>query len=286
MPIPTPPSAIFKRPFAAAGQKQTIPDTASLPGRASLTDGFPPVSQLPLNQGGLAPNRLDFNGLFNMLSAFAFWQQSGGLFAYSAGLNYAPPAWVVAGAPAPGRLWWCLAPNGPETERGPVAPGTDEAVWQDFFAFLAGGGGLPAGTPVGAVVMFPVPTAPAGYLPCDGSSFSAAAYPKLYALLGKTVTPDMRGLFPRGYDPAGLRDPDGAGRAIGSTQADAIKSHDVAAYAGETAGSFLVNASSGPLILREAVVGTPMTYYGAARYNGAEETRAKNMSLLFCIKHD
>ncbi|WP_275040379.1 phage tail protein [Anaerovibrio lipolyticus] len=38
------------------------------------------------------------------------------------------------------------------------------------------------------------------YLYCDGSSFSTIAYPKLYAVLGTNVLPDLRSRFLEGSD--------------------------------------------------------------------------------------
>lgn len=108
------------------------PDDKTGNGRSSLKEGFPFETQLPLTNGGIAPSRLDFNGAFNLLSAFTFWQQSGGLFPYDAELNYQPPAMVVSG----GELWWCVAPSGPAISTGASRPGTNAAYWRKFSDFL------------------------------------------------------------------------------------------------------------------------------------------------------
>lgn len=63
-------------------------------------------------------------------------------------------------------------------------------------------------------------TPPDGWLFCDGSSFSAATYPQLSAVLGASTTPDLRGRSVVGVDVSGLR--------IGSSQANTL---------GETGGS-------------------------------------------------
>ena len=81
---------------------------------------------------------------------------------------------------------------------------------------LGSGGGVPVGT----VIAWPFNTAPTEYgtwLLCDGSSYSAAAYPKLYALSKSTVLPDLRNRFLEGsatagnYIDAGLPDIQGTG---------------------------------------------------------------------------
>ena len=65
------PPATLARPFAESGDKANIPDTTSTAGVASLSEGFPPVTQLPLSAGGIPPRRLDFNGVLN-IPPFAF----------------------------------------------------------------------------------------------------------------------------------------------------------------------------------------------------------------------
>lgn len=67
MPIPSQPGNLFTRPFAANGTRQIIPDVSANAGRASLEQGFPTETQLPLSQGGIAPNRMDFNGILRAM---------------------------------------------------------------------------------------------------------------------------------------------------------------------------------------------------------------------------
>ncbi len=139
--IPSVPATLFSRPFADNGTYQMPPDDKAGPGRASQKEGFPSETQVPLSQGGIAPNRLDFNGAFHMLSAFAFWQQSGGLWPHNAAVNYQQPAIVVA----EGAIWWCVNPSGPATSAGAVAPGTNAAYWKNFAEFLGVGSAPVAG---------------------------------------------------------------------------------------------------------------------------------------------
>ena len=61
-------------------------------------------------------------------------------------------------------------------------------------------------TPAGTMTMFAGSSAPAGYLLCDGTMYSTAAYPDLFAVIGYTYggsgstfnVPDMRGRFGEG----------------------------------------------------------------------------------------
>lgn len=129
--LPIKPDKMVK-PFSQNGDKNTIQDTndESL-GYASLDGGFPPITEQPLLEGGLPPQRKDFNGIFYMLSMFAFWQQSGGLFPYDAALDYNTPAMVLH----ENMLWYCKKANGPSVG-GAKAPGSDAAYWVNLPDFL------------------------------------------------------------------------------------------------------------------------------------------------------
>jgi hypothetical protein len=296
--IPVFPTDLFPRPFADNGTWQKIPDTKATAGRASFREGFPLETQQPLTGGGVAPNRTDFNGILHMLTAFAFWQQSGGLWNYKNTLNYLPPCMVHHN----GKLWWCAAGNGPDTTV--TAPGSNDAVWRELLGVLAeqaGKGGSLFGNPVGTVIMYYGTAAPDGYLPCNGASFSSTSYPQLYALLGKATTPDMRGLFARGYDTRKSVDPDGASRAVGSIQTDAGR-NVTGAFNGDTlrdsdskgvavSGVFGVNGSTSyPSVGQRGDHHQEGFNIDASRVWGAAHTAAEfrpvNMCLLYCIKHD
>lgn len=71
--------------FASAGSKNTIPVASQIgivPGAASLTDGFPPLTRTPLAAGGVPPSGLDMNGILYTHSAIVRWLNAGGGFAY------------------------------------------------------------------------------------------------------------------------------------------------------------------------------------------------------------
>ena len=289
MPTPSFPINLLSRPFASEGAYRIIPDSDAGSGRASQTQGFPVETQRPLSQGGVAPNRTDFNGMFYMLSAFAFWQQSGGMAVYNAALNYTVPNVVFYGD----KLWWCVKDNGPDvSETGAVAPGKNEAYWQEFLLAMAEASGNTSmfGNPVGTVITFYGTKAPEGYLACNGAAFSATAYPQLYTLLGKATTPDMRGYFVRGYDTGNTVDPDGAARAIGSVQGDAIR--NITAYAevspeGTNGGAFYRTKERGYVGMAEEDKDNWLLRFDASRVVPvADENRPKNICLLYCIKHD
>ena len=118
--------AILPGAFAAEGDKNTIPaNNDGLSGLASIAKGFPPITQVPLAQGGQPPQRQDFNGIFNLFSQFLLYAQNGGVYAYNNTLDYQPPCIISYD----GEFYSCLQENGPSTSAGVQAP-TVAAYWE------------------------------------------------------------------------------------------------------------------------------------------------------------
>lgn len=75
-------------PFAANGQKNTIPEASQIsitPGAASLNDGFPPLTMIPRASGGIAPSGFDFNGILNLITQSIRWAHGGGAYTWNSG---------------------------------------------------------------------------------------------------------------------------------------------------------------------------------------------------------
>lgn len=221
---PTQPTLI-PMPFAQNGNKNTIPENGTEgKGDASFALGFPQITETPLSIGGLPPSRKDFNGIFNLLSMFAFFGQSGGKFAWSDKLNYMPPAVIYHN----GVLWWCVKENGTDTVV--KEPGTDNAYWVTLVEYLHQnaktlGLKVGGGVPIGTIIIWGYAKNPSEdygvWLDCDGRNVSN--YPNLVAAIGSTTIPDYRGLFLRGQ---GAQTVDGTvhtSPAIGTKQGDAIR---------------------------------------------------------------
>ena len=103
-----------------------IPETTpSGSGRASFSGLFPPVTQLPLDQGGIAPERGDFNALFKYLGEYLFYLMQGGTFSYSTNYDYTAGNMVMHG----GSLYLCIASNGPGSA---IKYPTDEDYWRQM----------------------------------------------------------------------------------------------------------------------------------------------------------
>ena len=140
--------------------------------------------------------------------------------------------------------------------------------------------------PVGVMVPFPLGTLPPGYLEVDNSLFKDTVYPDLASYLAKkfnlsgdptgyTRLPESRGEFFRGWDHGRGMDP---GRAVGSYQADAFKSH--------------THTPPNQTGINSASVATGAKSLGGNNYDtlynvgftGDTETRPRNLAVMWCIK--
>jgi microcystin-dependent protein len=164
---------------------------------------------------------------------------------------------------------------------------------------------FPAGSfPAGAVVYFAMPTAPAGWLFCDGGSVSTTTYASLFAAIGYTYggggasfnLPNLNGQFIRSWDASGAVDP---GRVFGSNQGSLYQNHTHTATSTDSGhahgilntgpnangggGGWLVNpqANTGLNTLTgQANITTTVN----ASTTGGNETRPVNVALYACIK--
>lgn len=89
---PTPPRIVEAFAIDAASQYITNPfpvpsQIGITDGAASLHDGFPPLTFLALNAGGVPPSGADFNGILYLLSAWVAFLAAGQRPAYDATLQ-------------------------------------------------------------------------------------------------------------------------------------------------------------------------------------------------------
>ena len=99
--------------------------TPSGSGRASFSGLFPPVTQLPLDQGGIAPERGDFNALFKYLGEYIYYAMQGGVYTYVTTYDYTAGNFVLH----EGSLYLCIASNGPGSA---IKYPTDTAYWRQL----------------------------------------------------------------------------------------------------------------------------------------------------------
>lgn len=155
--------------------------------------------------------------------------------------------------------------------------------------------GAGAGLETGQVIMHAGTTCPAGTLAANGTSELRADYPGLYAVIGNAHgtadathfnRPDLRGRFVRGYNNGAGNDPDAASRTaantggatgdnVGSLQADELKAHVHTAM--QPANTVNADGASGGFSNSFPAQNTSST--------GGNETRPKNITLLYCIKY-
>ena len=75
---------------ASSTYKNTIPVASQIGitnGKASLTDGFPPLTFQAISSGGVPPFGADFNGILNEITAIQQWQNAGGFFPYDSAFS-------------------------------------------------------------------------------------------------------------------------------------------------------------------------------------------------------
>lgn len=158
---------------------------------------------------------------------------------------------------------------------------------------------LSAVVPTGAVLPFgynvTTGTVPAGWLVCDGSIYTVAAYPDLGALLGNTyggssgtfAVPDLRGIFIRG---AGTQTNAGityTAASIGTVQADSFQGHYHSATTNAVrfpAGSSYPPGSGGTPAAATVTVTSPTTDGTNGTPRTGSETRPVNLAMVYCIK--
>lgn len=95
--------------IAETGLKNEIPDAPSGDYHASIQEGFPEITMLPLNNGGVAPQGQDFNGMFNLLSGFYYYTQNGGRYTFNQDVSDA-----IGGYPQGAILWYQVGTTGYE----------------------------------------------------------------------------------------------------------------------------------------------------------------------------
>lgn len=88
MATPTRPTNI-DLPFAVSGTKNTIPDAPTGSNLASYTQGFPPITMLPIASGGIPPDGDDFNGILYNITSHTLWVNAGGQYIFDAALSSA-----------------------------------------------------------------------------------------------------------------------------------------------------------------------------------------------------
>lgn len=88
------------QPFANAGQRTDIPNNATGTNRASMAEGWSDITSTPIDDGGVPPNRSDFNGLGYLGTLPLLFIQQGGFITYNSAQSAA-----IGGYPKGAILW-------------------------------------------------------------------------------------------------------------------------------------------------------------------------------------
>ena len=91
---------LIPQPFANGGQHADIPNGETGTNRASFQEGWGEITSTPIADGGIPPNRLDFNGLGYIATAFAFALQQGRFWSFDTSVVNA-----IGGYPKGAVLW-------------------------------------------------------------------------------------------------------------------------------------------------------------------------------------
>lgn len=215
---------LLQYPLVVDGDKSVIPATDDgTTGLFSQRYGWQQINSLPLDAGGKAVRREDYNGVFALLGNLLWYMQKGFTFNYDNTVQYYTDCVVID--PDNGKRYRCKADT---ISNG--KPHTDGTHWELFgesytlpTATSSVLGGVKIGTnisidvngrlnvpnashsiagvmsasdkikldgltsiPTGTVHAFAGSTAPAGYLLCDGSAVSRTTYSNLFAVIGTT----------------------------------------------------------------------------------------------------
>ncbi len=156
--------------------------------------------------------------------------------------------------------------------------------------------------PSGAIIPFGFPTAPSGWLVCNGAAYSRTTYSSLFTAIstlwgsgdGSTTfnIPDFRGMFLRGWDNGAGNDLNTPGRTFASYEDSAFTSHNHTAsdsghthptsFGGNSGGGYYAGGSAA------SSVSGSTTQNGYANISiggtGSPETTPQNYAILYCIK--
>lgn len=175
---------VLKMPFANEGDKNDIPVLATGSQLASFEEGFPVITQTAIAEGGIPPERNDFNGILNIATQFYFAFQNGWHPTFDSETST-----TIGGYPLGAILWYgtgnyyvkSLVAN--NTYNFNENAGYIGTYWEKITASSAE---LEQYYPIGGLVAFAGNEAPNNYLICDGSAVSRSDYAQLFSKIGVT----------------------------------------------------------------------------------------------------
>jgi microcystin-dependent protein len=258
-----------------------------------------PLTNSPVSvSNGLFSVALDFGA--NVFTGTNYWVEMG--VRTNGGGSFATLVPRQALTPAPYALYAAQASNAlyaPQAGNAQSALNANSAIYATQATTATNALNLSASSPQfnslcppGSIMAYVGTTAPGGWLLCNGSEASRAAYPALFAVIGAAYgpgnglttfnLPDCRGVFLRGLDSGRNYD---TGRTLGSYQGDLFASHDHASQ----------KFADGKFLTDSLGTGSSQAGYNVTEANGTaphirtdptggSETRPKNVSVNYIIK--
>ena len=92
---------LIPKPFAQNGNRTNLPEESTGTNRASFDSGWGDITSKPIDQGGVPPNRLDFNSLGWIATVFAFAMQEGKFWTFDLEVSNS-----IGGYPLGAVLWY------------------------------------------------------------------------------------------------------------------------------------------------------------------------------------
>lgn len=132
MPAPTPP--VIPQPFAASGDRNTIPDTSADPQRARYQLGFPPATMTPIDSGGVPMLGPDMNGILYDITAWLYALQAGQIQPFDSDISDAVGGYALGAVVlmADGAGYWISTTAGNTAD-----PDAGGAGWQPVYCYGA-----------------------------------------------------------------------------------------------------------------------------------------------------
>lgn len=156
-------------------EKANIPVSAGAD-QIDLSKLYPSAYELPLDAGGNAVGRTEMNALFSTLAENVYFMQQGGIYEYSASIDYTVGTRVLYN----GEIYKCIQANGISST---IVPPTNTSYWTRF-AMITDINPLYSLVPTGVMLPYGGVTAPSGFLICNGSAVSRTTYANLFAVIG------------------------------------------------------------------------------------------------------
>ena len=170
-------------PLAYAGTKNSIPENATGSELASVATGFPDVTMIALDDGGMPPRGQDANGMFYLSTDMRVYQQNGGIITFNQSVSD-----LIGGYPKNAILDYIDSNDVYHKVQSLIDNNTynfitnPEYINDEYWQEVAIGNSTGAGQPIGSL-FWSFATAdyvPEYALPCDGTEYSNAMFTGLW----------------------------------------------------------------------------------------------------------